>query len=663
MANKYLKKILITTSSLTILMGGGSYESFAAPSRLWSFATAFLSVLPSTYAETSVTNSLVSVNVTNYQSLFLDQSCESSAQSYESSYPAFVVDISSQGNLGNNYDLIFTLNDNLVDNNTSYDPQYYPDGSSNISLNDKMLMSGEGVLGFYNQQGGNGAPYELPSDSSTYLNVSQDDGESANSNATSHYQSIDAAAGSVTPASVVNASSSNQQGGNQIQQDGNQIQQDGNQIQQDGNQIQQGGNQIQQDGNQIQQDGNQIQQDGNQIQQGGNQIQQDVNQTQQGGNQIQQDGNQIQQDGNQIQQVGNQIQQGGNQNQQDANQNQQDVNQNQHGVSNLIHLVGANQNQQVGVNNSEAIAPSTPKPVFSSAKIHGAIAATSGISSDVATTLSSRAASPVSITEIAASGDEATNRKLWAKAFGSKGTQKGTNAAKSNSFGMTIGGDIDLLNDTMLLGAAFTHAKLNVKVKDEATVRANVNMASIYARHDILKRAFVTSSVSYGLVDVKNLTFSGSKNKAHAFKANVNLGYKITLKNGALVTPKIGLSYDNVQIKSLKLTAAAKGIKANMDRVSTDLSLSVAKNFKVSDALNLRPSAHIGLNHIHHQNKLLDKTDALVTNPNAPKTSYNAGVSVVASGNKAVSLDLGYNFNWKAKYRAHSGFAKLEIKF
>lgn len=30
MANKYLKKILITTSSLTILMGAGSYESFAS---------------------------------------------------------------------------------------------------------------------------------------------------------------------------------------------------------------------------------------------------------------------------------------------------------------------------------------------------------------------------------------------------------------------------------------------------------------------------------------------------------------------------------------------------------------------------------------------------------------------------------------------------------
>jgi outer membrane autotransporter protein len=310
-----------------------------------------------------------------------------------------------------------------------------------------------------------------------------------------------------------------------------------------------------------------------------------------------------------------------------------------------------------------AIAPSTPKPVLSSAKMHGAIAATSGISSDIANILSDRAASPVSIMEIAASGDEATNRKLWAKAFGSKGTQKSTNAAKSNSFGMTIGGDIDLLNDTMLLGAAFTHAKLNVKVKDEATVRANVNMASIYARHDILKRAFVTSSVSYGFVDVKNLTFSGSKNKARAFKANANLGYKITLKNGALVTPKIGLSYDNVQIKKLKPAANAKGIKANMDRVSTDLSLSVAKNFKVSDDLNLRPSANIGLNHIHHQNKLIDKTDALVASPNAPKTSYNAGVSVLASGNNAVSLDLGYNFNWKAKYRAHSGFAKLEIKF
>ncbi len=306
--------------------------------------------------------------------------------------------------------------------------------------------------------------------------------------------------------------------------------------------------------------------------------------------------------------------------------------------------------------------PDVVKTISSQAKMHAAMISTNEISSSVSDMLSERASSPISIAALAA-GDDGLNRKIWAKAFGASGVQKGTHAAKSKTFGATIGGDLDIIEDKMLLGAAFTHAKLNVKVKDEPTVHANVNMASIYARHDMLKRAFVTSSLSYGLMDVKNLTFSGSKNKANALKANINLGYKIKLKNGSLVTPKVGLSYDNVKIKNLKLSPNAKGSNANMERISTDFSLSIAKNIKVKDGLNLRPGLHAGINHISHQSNPLANAERLLQAPKIPKTSYNVGVSVLASSNKAVTLDVGYNFNWKSKYKAHSGFAKLEVKF
>jgi outer membrane autotransporter protein len=307
-------------------------------------------------------------------------------------------------------------------------------------------------------------------------------------------------------------------------------------------------------------------------------------------------------------------------------------------------------------------APDLVKITNNQAKTHAAIMNTNEIASSISEMLSNRASSQINIAALAA-GDDALNGKIWTKVFGASGVQKGLHAAKSNTFGATIGGDIDLLNNKMLLGAAFTHAKLNVKVKNEDRVHANFNMMSIYTRHDILKNAFVTSSLSYGLVDVKNLTFSGSKNKANTVKANINLVYNIQLENGALVTPKIGISYDNVKIKNLKSSPNNKGSNANMERISTDFSLSVAKNIKVREGFKLTPGVNFGINHISHQTNPLSKTEHLLPAPKAPKASYNVGVSVLATRNQAINFDIGYNFNWKSKYKAHSGFAKLEVKF
>ena len=260
-------------------------------------------------------------------------------------------------------------------------------------------------------------------------------------------------------------------------------------------------------------------------------------------------------------------------------------------------------------------------------------------------------------------GDETPNRKLWAKGFGSSAEQTGLHAAKTKTFGFTVGGDLEVMEDKMTLGAAYTHAKLDAKIKEEATVNSNINMGSIYSHYNFGKNTLLTTNASYGLMNVKNLTFKAVKNKADIFKIHGNLSHRFTLDNGVNITPKVGLSYDCVKIKDFKPAAGDKNRKANMERIVTDLALSLDKNIKVNDNLHLRPQIHGGINYIAKQKDPGYQTDQLLQNPKTPKTSYNLGASILAYGNNAVSLDLGYDFNWKSKYKAHSGFAKLEVKF
>ena len=306
--------------------------------------------------------------------------------------------------------------------------------------------------------------------------------------------------------------------------------------------------------------------------------------------------------------------------------------------------------------------PAVAQPANVTTKANATMVGATEITNTISTILNNRARSPISIVEATAAGDD-RSYGLWTKGFASSAIQKGEHTAKTRTFGGTIGGDIDLIEDKMLLGVAFTHAKLDAKIKGEDTIRANVNMGSIYTNYEISKQAFVSANISYGQVDIKNLTFAGSKNKGNAFKANASLGYNIALDNGAIITPEAGLSFNTIKLKDLKPTSSASKRKANMERITTDLSLSIAKDFKINDQLNLKPTIHFGISHMLKQNNLSDKASHLMKEQKAPKTSYNTGISVLAYGANAISLDVGYNLNFKPKYKAHSGFVKLEVKF
>ena len=92
---------------------------------------------------------------------------------------------------------------------------------------------------------------------------------------------------------------------------------------------------------------------------------------------------------------------------------------------------------------------------------------------------------------IAASGDAASDDRVWVKGFLGNSKQKGDNPATTKHFGGTVGLDFEVIEDTLILGAAYTNARIKADVPGDVDVRANVNLGSIYGRYDIMPNLFL----------------------------------------------------------------------------------------------------------------------------------------------------------------------------
>jgi outer membrane autotransporter protein len=293
-------------------------------------------------------------------------------------------------------------------------------------------------------------------------------------------------------------------------------------------------------------------------------------------------------------------------------------------------------------------------------------------------TLNRMASASVNNTSGGSAGEESFSQpvNVWVKGFGGHAKQKASKNSigfkASNSGGM-IGVDT-MINDSNLLGIAFSHAELDAKYKGtKINSKTTANVVTAYLSSHFTDELFLNSQVKFGKAKLKTSGVSTMKAKGTLAGIREELGYAIKLEDGIMLTPSVGVSYDEVKLGKFRNTAAGKDQdlsgKKNK-RVNALAGLNVAKTISM-DGYSIVPSAHVNVEHtLSSKNKAMkisgvdDSAESiLVPQKKAAKTSY-----IVGAGLKLVSLskmEVGINYDMvkRNKFTSHNGSIKLRVNF
>ncbi len=274
---------------------------------------------------------------------------------------------------------------------------------------------------------------------------------------------------------------------------------------------------------------------------------------------------------------------------------------------------------------------------------------------------------------VSAGDDSRIGGNVWVKGFVGSAAQKGEDSFKTQHDGFTVGADMEVLDDTLVLGLAYTKADLKSKVKGgDDTLKADANIGSIYGRYMITDSIYTTAIASVGDVKVK-VPNSKKKISGKAFKGEVNLAAIMNFDNGIFVSPKVGVSYQQVKAPDVK-DSSVKFSLGEKSKVVGSASVSLGVNHTMGD-VTLTPEVHAGISQTlsggknktsisQFDGKDWNKMDtSALDSKDKSKTTYNLGTSLKVAGSAAVSMDLGYDCGLRKKYKAHTGFVKLSLKF
>lgn len=226
-----------------------------------------------------------------------------------------------------------------------------------------------------------------------------------------------------------------------------------------------------------------------------------------------------------------------------------------------------------------------------------------------------------------------------------------------------IGTDIYLIEDKFMIDVAFTNATYRAFMAT-SNVKVNSNVISTYYRYDSSTSLVLSGGISYGVLKIHGLEKGITSNNGNVLKNSVAITKNIILNNdGLILRPKAGLSYNAINLYYDNGTMGSSNL-------SSDIALDISKTFNLSDHFFMSYSIYGGVQHILKQttNKINiagnseNKTSRGYRASPSYKNLYNIGYYININKNNDINVGLGYNLNLRNKYKAHSGFIKLEIE-
>ncbi len=291
-------------------------------------------------------------------------------------------------------------------------------------------------------------------------------------------------------------------------------------------------------------------------------------------------------------------------------------------------------------------------------------------------------------------GDEEENAKfsVWIGPFIGNARQKmhhnNISGYKSNTRGGTIGFD-SLVTDDLVLGAAYTKADSDIKLKnnklgDKDEVHSNIY--SLYGLYNLPDNNFFLEGIaSYAdskitkksrrIVALRQNTINYGtaigKYKSRNYTAQLIAGYAYVMSENMNLTPIGGLKISNIKDKGYKETGTifqnliVKG--KSYDSFDAMLGARLSSDINTGN-LVLTPELYVAIGYAFKNKvpaidaRLQGMTQAFPSDSFKPsKTSFDIGIGVTAKY-KMVEYGINYNTNIASKYFAQQSSLKVRVK-
>jgi outer membrane autotransporter protein len=261
-----------------------------------------------------------------------------------------------------------------------------------------------------------------------------------------------------------------------------------------------------------------------------------------------------------------------------------------------------------------------------------------------------------------AAGDSFGRLGAWAKVFGAQAKQKHSQkhtGFKSNEAGATIGFDTEL-SDEITLGFAYSYVDGKVKVGRHRT-KTKSHIGTVYSKAMLTDTIFSNVQLSGGKSNIKIGT---AKTKANLLGTKLELGNNFDIGSSMFFVPTVGLRYDQIHTKAYARTSATK-----LNRTAGDLGIAL-KHVTTGENFTIVPEVHAKVLHTFSGKAKGGKI--ISVNHNAataipvkktPKNTYVIGSSLNFVQTKTAEFGVGYDYSFRPKFKAHSGFVKARISF
>ncbi len=263
--------------------------------------------------------------------------------------------------------------------------------------------------------------------------------------------------------------------------------------------------------------------------------------------------------------------------------------------------------------------------------------------------------------------------KLWAKGLFNRAEKNDTAKAHGfdiDTYGAAIGVDKVVGNGKVGLGYAYNHSDIDGYTRD---TDVETHTAFVYGQYQPADW-YVKGVAAYSWSDYEeDKSVLGHDAKAKYDVNTVALeglyGYNIHTQNGYDITPETGLRYLRASQDAYTNALGVRVQDRDIDVVTAVAGMKVAKNFELSNNMNIRPEVHAALTYDLNT----DDNDSVVYLPNGAsyrvngekleRLGYEFGAKVSTDVTSQWEVGLGYDGRFRQDYQDHTGLVSVKYKF
>ena len=285
-----------------------------------------------------------------------------------------------------------------------------------------------------------------------------------------------------------------------------------------------------------------------------------------------------------------------------------------------------------------------------------------------------------------ASGDELDlEHGVWIQGIGGLLSQKNIAASSNNKTtnsktkvqSFIIGADTKI-DDASSLGVAVSLGNLDSK-SGESRIgqgsKENITsyLGTIYGSTNFDEHINLLGSLSYGKAFVKDKrelvigSKTASKTKGNLLGSTITASYNYFLSENLLLTPRLGVSYNYVNLKGFNISGI-KVSKRTSRQVSSIPGVQLSSVTRM-DNFSVIPEIHSDLSYaVLHKGRGIFLTNIatgqniLSTKTKGARSSYRVGASITLASH-SFEVGGGYDYLCYGKSKGHLGYGKIRVNF